>query len=263
MDAIAAQDDHDRGDHLPPSDTADPGTALLQAWHIWLIKQQGNTERHLLSNCSLTIYPGEMIAIEGGPQSGRAEFMSILAGFETPTRGTVLFESGPLIDPFDDAQAARRRRQLGHLFAAGMLLPGMSAAANVRVVLEGLHRPGQTDEHVASEVTEALHRSGFDGDPAAPVSTLERPQRIRVGLATSLVKRPKILLCDAPAEGLSEQDAEALFDQFEVLRRTEGMAVALATANPEYAARAERHYRLEQGHLKNVKSKPRASGAPS
>lgn len=254
MDAIAADNNHARGDPPPRSGKTDPATALLQAWHISLITRQGSTERHILNNCSLVIYAGEIVSVEGGPQSGRAEFMAILAGFETPTRGVVLFEDGPLIDPFDGIEAAKRRRQLGHLFPAGMLLPGLSAAANVRAVLEGLHQPGQTEPHLDSEVAEALRRSGFAGDANAAVNALERPERIRIGLATSLVKRPKILLCDAPADGLEPEDAHGLLETFETLRDTERMAVVHATANPEHAARAGRRYRLEFGHLKAVGS---------
>ncbi|MEM8877073.1 MAG: ATP-binding cassette domain-containing protein [Pseudomonadota bacterium] len=252
MDAIVAANGHDLDGDPTTSDTDGSVPALLSALNVWLITRRGDTERHVLSNCSLTVRPDEIVSIEGRPQSGRPEFMAILAGFETPTRGTVLFEDGPLINPMGGVEATRRRRQIGHLFAAGMLLPGLSATENVRAVLEGLHQPDQTGETLEREAIEALRRAGFDGDPDVPVSTLGRPMRIRVGLATSLVKKPKILLCDAPADGLSKDDAAALFDQFDALRRDKGLAIVHATVDTGHAARADRQFLLEHGRLRRA-----------
>ena len=252
MDAIVAHDTQHRSAQEPPADATGPRAVLLSALNVWLITRQGDTERRVLNNCSLSVRPGEMVSIEGGPRSGRAEFMAILAGFETPTRGVVLFDDGPLINPTGGPEAARRRRQIGHLFATGMLIPALSATDNVRAVLEGLQQPGQTEATRGVEVTEALRRTGFDGDPDVPVSALERLLRIRAGLATSLVKRPRILLCEAPADGLSDDDALALLSTFDSLRRKEGLAIVHATADPRHAARAGRQYRLEHGRLSGV-----------
>jgi putative ABC transport system ATP-binding protein len=228
---------------------SDPGTPLLQAWHIWKLTRQGDTERHVLNNCSLAVHAGETVSIHGDAFSGRDQLMAILAGFETPTRGVVLYEDGPLTDPIDGAAAERRRRSIGSLFATGMLLPGLSPRGNVRAVLDGLHLPIRPETEWANEVENALSASGYSGDPDCPVADLERRDRVRVGLATSLVKHPRILLCDAALDGLDRADAQALLATFTDLRNSTAMAIVHATAIPEYAAQAHHRYQLVQGRL--------------
>jgi ABC-type lipoprotein export system ATPase subunit len=228
---------------------SDPGTPLLQAWHLWKVTRQGDTERHVLTNCSLAVHAGQTVSILGDTASGRDQLMALLAGFETPTRGVVLYEDGPLIDPFDGAAAERRRRSIGSLFPTGMLLPSLSPRGNVRAVLDGLHLPNRPETEWANEVELALKASGFRGDLDCPVADLGRLERVRVGLATSLVKHPRILICDAALDGLDRSDAQALLATFDDLRRAKKLAIVHATAHADYAAVAQHRYHLVQGRL--------------
>ena len=252
MDAIVDRDSMMR--QAGPKDTETP---LLEAWHVWLVTRQGDTERHVLSDCCLKVHPGEMVAIIGEPRDGRSALMAMLAGFEMPTRGVVLFQGEPLIDPFEGPEAAGRRRQIGYLFPSAMLLPGLSAAANVATVLGGLHREGESDETVVSAVADALARSGFSGDADAPVQSLGRAERTRAALAACRVKQPLVLLCDAAADGLSPDEAAALVGHLDQLRRETGMSIVIAGTDAQHPTRADRVMHLSRGRLGADTVRPR------
>lgn len=171
-----------------------------------------------LGPVSLTIAPGESIALVGPSGCGKSTALRLLAGLEAPTRGHVTRAAG--------------RGETAVVFQAPTLAPWLSACANVALPLElaGTHR-AEARERAAA----ALRRVGLAGAEAARPAQLSGGMAMRVSLARALVTQPKLLLLDEPFAALDEITRRALADDVLALWDASRPAVVFVTHNVEEA----------------------------
>lgn len=178
-----------------------------------------------LDEASLTVRPGEAVAILGPSGSGKSTLLNLIAGLDRPDTGTVTVD-GARIDQLGETGAAlHRRTRIGMVFQFFNLLDDLTVTDNVALParLAGLPR-GETDRRAA----ELLERLGIDRHAHTHPGRLSGGERQRVAVARALMNRPALLLADEPTGALDTaagQDVSRLLTEL----NAEGQTVVLVT----------------------------------
>jgi putative ABC transport system ATP-binding protein len=209
-----------------------------------------------LRGISLTVQPGEYVAIMGSSGSGKSTLMNILGCLDTPTSGTYRLSGLDVLSAGEDDLADLRNREIGFVFQSFNLIPRTAALANVELPLAyaGLGRALRRRWALA-----ALREVGLADRVSHLPSELSGGQQQRVALARALVTNPAMILADEPTGNLdtaSTQEVLAIFDRVSRLGRT----IILITHEAEVAATANRTIRLSDGEV--VYDGPQATAEP-
>jgi putrescine transport system ATP-binding protein len=167
-----------------------------------------------VDHVSLDIRRGEIFCLLGGSGSGKTTLLRMLAGFETPTAGTIE------IDGQDLSRVPPYERPVNMMFQSYALFPHMSVERNVAFGLEQERLGRETIRRQVGEILEIVKMSGYG---ARKPHQLSGGQRQRVALARALVKRPKLLLLDEPLAALDRKLRE--HTQFELLNIQQRLGV--------------------------------------
>ncbi len=163
---------------------------------------------------SLDIYKSELFCLLGGSGSGKSTLLRMLAGFETPTAGTIE------IDGQDMTEVPPYNRPVNMMFQSYALFPHMSVEQNIAY---GLKRDGLPRAEIAARVNELLVLVKLQDYGKRKPHQLSGGQRQRVALARALAKRPKLLLLDEPLGALDKKLREET--QFELVKIQEQLGV--------------------------------------
>lgn len=208
------------------SDPADQGGSILQAAGI-----SYSYEHHrVLSDVSLTISPGERLALLGANGSGKSTLLRTLAGSLKPNAGEVRLDGSPYNYSRKGRNAVRRSVQMvtqdpdEQIFAASVFADVSFGPVNM-----GLSR-----EEVEERVRESLATAEISDLAERVPHQLSYGQRKRVALAGALAMRPRVLLLDEPSAGLDPQATRKLAHTLNLLRE-QGTAVVVATHDIDFA----------------------------
>jgi putrescine transport system ATP-binding protein len=167
-----------------------------------------------VDNVSLDIRRGEIFCLLGGSGSGKTTLLRMLAGFESPSAGSIL------IDGIDMSAIPPYERPVNMMFQSYALFPHMSVEKNVAF---GLEQEGLSRDAIRRQVGEILDIVKMGAFGARRPHQLSGGQRQRVALARALVKRPKLLLLDEPLAALDKKLRE--HTQFELLNIQQRLGV--------------------------------------
>ncbi len=167
-----------------------------------------------VDSVSLDIRRGEIFCLLGGSGSGKTTLLRMLAGFDTPSAGTIRIDGADMsaIPPYE--------RPVNMMFQSYALFPHMSVEKNVAF---GLEQEGERREQIRRKVGEILELVKMSGFGTRKPHQLSGGQRQRVALARALVKRPKLLLLDEPLAALDRKLRE--HTQFELLNIQQRLGV--------------------------------------
>jgi ABC-type Fe3+/spermidine/putrescine transport system ATPase subunit len=208
----------------------------------------GNPEPSV-EDLSLTIAPGELVALVGASGSGKTTTLRIAAGYETADRGRVLLAEGGGT-PRDITHEPPQRRGFGMVFQHYALFPHMRVEENVAFGLEarGLGKRPRLDQ-----AREALAAVGLEDKAARPVQALSGGEQQRVALARALVFKPRVLLLDEPLSNLDPTLRQTMRDELRATLRRSGVTALFVTHDQEDAfAVADRVAMLSGGRLLQV-----------
>jgi putrescine transport system ATP-binding protein len=162
----------------------------------------------------LEIYKGELFSLLGGSGCGKTTLLRMLAGFETPSSGTIH------IDGVDMTNVPPYERPVNMMFQSYALFPHMTVEKNVAY---GLQRDGVDKPEITRRVDEMLAMVELSQFAKRKPHQLSGGQKQRVALARSLVKQPKVLLLDEPLAALDKRLRENT--QFELMNIQEQLGV--------------------------------------
>jgi macrolide transport system ATP-binding/permease protein len=205
----------------------------------------GDTEVRALEDISLTIWPGEFVAIMGPSGSGKSTLMNVIGCLDHPDAGDYLILGRSVGDLSPDALAALRRETFGFVFQRYNLLAGSSAAENVAMpaIYAGMPRTRRS-----ARAAELLARLGMADRAGHLPSQLSGGQQQRVAIARALINDPRVVLADEPTGALDSRTSAELMTLLRQLH-AEGRTIVLITHDAEVAAHAQRIVRIADGRI--------------
>lgn len=221
-------------------------TPALQADNIVKVYDEGPARIEVLSNVSLSVARGEMVAIVGASGSGKSTLLHILGLLDMPSSGSVSVDGQLAVGLSEARKSAVRNRSLGFVYQFHHLLPEFSALDNVAMPLIVRRESRDMARQAAHEVLRLVGLSAREGHFPGQLSGGERQ---RVALARALVTRPVCVLADEPTGNLDRHTAHNMFELLTQVNQESGTAFAIVTHDPELAARADRQLLMENGRL--------------
>jgi putative ABC transport system ATP-binding protein len=198
----------------------------------------------VLNNASLTIPPGETLAITGPSGSGKTSLLLLLSGLERPDEGEILVGSQRLGDMDSNALADWRSEHLGIIFQSFHLLPGLSALGNVSLPLEIAGQPQARERSTAM-----LEAVGLGHRLQHYPTQLSGGEQQRVAIARALVHQPSLLLGDEPTGNLDQKTGEKILTLLFDLHKESRSTLVLVTHDERVAERCQHRVRMDQGRL--------------
>jgi putative ABC transport system ATP-binding protein len=197
-----------------------------------LAKRYGSTA--VFQNVSLSVAPGEFVAIVGESGVGKSTLLNCMAGLDSWDAGQVALKAVDLGALTDDAKALLRREHVGFVFQAFHVLPHLDVAQNVALPLLLL---GAVDD---GRVQNMLQAVGLEGLGARLPQQLSGGQLQRVAIARALIHRPGLLLADEPTGNLDPTTAAKVMDALIAQTREHAASLVLVTHSQAAASRADR-----------------------
>jgi putative ABC transport system ATP-binding protein len=244
MDFPAAATPTGASKSMKDSSVSVENTSVLAARGIGKTVKSGDSDLVILRDIDLEITPGEAVAIVGASGSGKSTLLAILAGLDTPSRGTVEIEGIDLFSLDEDERAELRGRSVGFVFQSFQLLPSLTALENVMLPLE-LSQKENPDE----AATQMLVRVGLGERLHHYPKHLSGGEQQRVALARAFVARPKLLLADEPTGSLDAEAAAAVIALLFEMNREYRTTLVMVTHDESLARRCARSVRLEAGRV--------------
>jgi putative ABC transport system ATP-binding protein len=219
-------------------------TPALQAASLYRFFHAGDEETLALQGVSVTVKPGELVAVTGPSGSGKSTLLACLAGLDEPDGGVVHVDGERLSRRTEEERARLRASHIGMLFQHSNLVGHLSVSDNVTLAqrLAG----GRADGGRRRDV---LDRCGLASRAHARPSQLSGGELARAGIAVALANAPAIILADEPTGELDEATAERILGLLRE-RAAAGAAVLVATHSPQVAAACDRTIRLRDGRLR-------------
>jgi ABC-type lipoprotein export system ATPase subunit len=227
---------------MPP----DKPTPAVEALDLTRTHGAGEQVVRSLDRVSLSVAPGEVVAVMGPSGSGKSTLLFLLAGLDQPDEGTVRVAGVDWHGLERGERAQFRRRACGFVAQGSGLLPQATAAENVEVPL--LLDDVDSAER-AERVSAALERVGLADHGAKLPDQLSGGEQQRVAIARALVGRPALVLADEPTGSLDSETAQQVVRLLVESTLERGAAAVLVTHDPTVAAHAHRVLKLHSGRM--------------
>jgi len=219
---------------------------VLKLENITRHYREGEGQLEVFSGLSMSLKPGEIVALVGPSGSGKSSLLHIAGLLEAPTSGEI-FIQGDAMSKLADAERTRVRREtIGFVYQAHHLLPEFDALENV--VLPQMIA-GKSRADAMKEGERLLGVLGLGKRLTHRPSQLSGGEQQRVAIARALANKPRLLLADEPTGNLDPRTSGGVFDALIAITRAEGLAALIATHNFELASRMDRALLLHQGKL--------------
>jgi putative ABC transport system ATP-binding protein len=225
-------------------------TAAVSAERVTKIFGRGDSQVVALKEANVSVEPGELVALMGPSGSGKTTLLRALSLIDPPTRGRIAI-GGDVV--FEDKRALTddrqmRRRRMGVIFQAYNLIPFLTAAENVALVLTLNGVPKREAMRRARELLDRLelgHRA--DTHPA----TLSGGEQQRVAVARAVVNDPAVILADEPTAALDTERGKSVMDLLRRLGREQHAAVIVVTHDERMIEGFDRVYYMIDGRITN------------
>ncbi len=202
----------------------------------------GDSRVRALDEVSLTVMPGEFVAIVGPSGSGKSSLLAIAGALARPDRGTVRVHGTDLGRLSRSAATRFRLRNIGFVFQSGNLLPALVASDQLRLAgrLAGNRR---VDADALLRSVGMEHRAGHR--PGA----LSGGERQRVGIARALVNKPSLLLVDEPTAALDRHRSHEIVRLLADRTHSSNVAVVMVTHDRDILEHCDRVLEMVDGRL--------------
>jgi putative ABC transport system ATP-binding protein len=210
------------------------------------IYREGETEREVLRDASVTIWGGEIAVVLGRSGSGKSTLLNLIAGIDQPTSGRVRLDGTDVTGLDEHARTWWRRRHIGFVFQFFNLIPVLTVEENVLLPLDLNDR---ADAAGVRRARDLLDRIGLGGRGASFPDRLSGGEQQRVAIARALIHDPAIILADEPTGNLDAETAAGVLELLDTLTREAGKTVVMVTHGREVVGVADRIFTIQRGEL--------------
>jgi putative ABC transport system ATP-binding protein len=207
---------------------------------------RGPTEVRALTDVSLTVGRGELVAVMGPSGCGKSTLLHLAGGLEDPTAGAIRVDGLDVPAMTATERASLRRTEVGYVFQRLNLVPSLTALENVMLPLE-LEGVGRRESR--DRAREALAAVGLTEQLDRYPDDFSGGQQQRIAVARALVGERRLILADEPTGALDTLTGDQVVELLAELPARRGTAVVLVTHEPRYASWADRVVFLRDGRV--------------
>ena len=208
--------------------------------------KEGARFHRVLNGVDAEFLKGEAVALRGRSGSGKSTLLNVICGIDRPDDGEVVIDGVTITDLTERDRTLYRRRYIGFVYQAFNLVPTLSVADNVRLVLE---LNGAENRQASARVGEMLEAVGLADRAASFPDLLSGGEQQRVAIARALAHRPPLLLADEPTGNLDDASAELVLALLGRLVHETGGTLLIATHSSTVASICHRSIELRDGRL--------------
>jgi putative ABC transport system ATP-binding protein len=219
---------------------------IILAENLTKVYAAGRIQVAAVRGVSLSVQPGEFVAIIGPSGSGKSTLFYLLGGLTRATQGRVIVDGIDFATLSDAERTRLRKHRIGFVFQKFNLLPTLSAMGNIEIAYAVSGRKEPMDLKYLDHLSDLLSiRGRLDHRPAE----LSGGEQQRVAIARALITRPAIILADEPTGNLDTKNSAAVLDMLVRSNRELGQTTLMITHNPEAAAIAGRILSMRDGEI--------------
>ncbi|MBK6968850.1 MAG: ABC transporter ATP-binding protein [Candidatus Microthrix sp.] len=208
----------------------------------------GRDTRTICDQVSLSVEPGEVVAITGASGSGKSTLLAVAALLLRPDSGRVTVAGIDATELADSERTRLRRDHIGIVYQAASLFPSLTAREQVRLVA---HIAGNLGDDTRDRADELLDLVGLTDRADARPAELSGGERQRVGIARALMGSPSVLLADEPTAALDAERGIAIMDILAKNATSMGIATVVVTHAPDQLDE-DRTFTIGDGRLDQI-----------
>jgi putative ABC transport system ATP-binding protein len=221
---------------------------LIQTENLTKVYGKGETAVVALDHVSMSVNPGEFVAVMGPSGCGKSTLLHLLGGLDRPTEGSVMIDGSSLSTLSDNALTQIRRRKIGFVFQFFNLIPILSSIENAALPLL---LDGKNSAQAKQKAADWLRKVGLGDRLNNRPDQLSAGQQQRVAIARALVTDPMLVLADEPTGNLDSRASDEIAALLSQVTKEWGRAVFMVTHDPRIAAHADRIVFLKDGKIVN------------
>ncbi len=210
---------------------------------------EGRRLHRVLDHIDMDFMRGESVAIRGRSGSGKSTLLNLIGGIDAPDTGRIVVAGIDITRLSERDRTLFRREHIGFVYQAFNLVPTLTVADNVRLVLELNGIPAAEADQ---RVEELLHAVGLADRAASFPDVLSGGEQQRVAVARALSHHPAVLLADEPTGNLDAHTADGILELLETLVRKTGGTMLVATHSAHVAAACDRVLELVDGRFEEA-----------
>ncbi len=218
--------------------------SILEVEDLKKVYHMGHVDVPALRGVTLSVEPGEFVAVVGPSGSGKSTLFHVIGGLTPPTAGKVRVAGHDLSEMTDRERTELRKLVVGFVFQKFNLLPTLTASENIAIArdIAGVDTP------LTEEFKDVLRILGIEKRLDHRPYALSGGEQQRIAIARAIVNQPKILLADEPTGNLDSHNSELVLETLKDLNRQLGQTILMITHNPD-AARfcSDRHIEMRDG----------------
>ena len=208
--------------------------------------QEGDQQHSVLKDLSAEFAAGETVALQGRSGSGKSTLLNLISGIDAPDTGTIEIAGLDITAMSERDRTLFRRAHIGFVYQAFNLVPTLTVADNVRLVLE---LNNVEDAEASRRIEDLLTAVGLANRRDSYPDVLSGGEQQRVAIARALAHRPRIVLADEPTGNLDDATADEVLTLLDRLVREVGGTMIVATHSAKVAAFCDRALDLQDGQL--------------
>jgi putative ABC transport system ATP-binding protein len=205
----------------------------------------GETVR-AVDGVSLTVAPGELVALYGPSGSGKTTLLELASGLLSPDEGSVVFDGREISSLSATESATYRRRDVGLVFQSFHLIPGASAIENAAIKLLA---DGFSLRDAKRQALPWLERVGLGARAGHTPARLSMGERQRIAIARALANEPRLLLTDEPTGNLDSKRSREILELLRDICRERQIPGLLVTHDPQATMFVSSVHTLRDGRL--------------
>lgn len=231
--------------HSKTPSTTSAAAAVIRVVNLEKTYWNGDVAIPAVRGVSLTVNPGDFVALMGPSGSGKSTLMNLLAFLDAPSAGEYFFSGSSITDFDENYRAALRNEVLGFVFQQFHLLPRTTALENVALPL--LYA-GVKKREAKERAYTMLKKVGLKDRIYHRPNELSGGQQQRVSIARALINNPTVIFCDEPTGNLDSVTSREIMELIQELN-SEGKTIIMVTHAEEVADYARIRILMRDGKI--------------